>query len=375
VSQKKPETTLQYSTWRKDRHGIYQPYARYKSKELKMKEYTFDEVARCRQVLKDLEVITNNKRQHGAATDKNLTPFQDFYNEWIKYKRKIVAKKTLDTYKVIAETHILPKLKEKLLPDITRKDIEDLIDQVYASGKKRTAQLCHNILSNFFTFCLNENFLDKSPFTKITYPKHLAEEKKVLSPTQAKQFIKLTRKTKHGLMFELALITGMRPEEYFALQWDHIDFTHNLISVRKALDLKNKEITFHELKSKNSRRQIPLSGVIIKKLKAHQKKQKQIKYEYKFNLVFCAENGKPLNIGNINKRHFEPIVDKIDKDKNLSLYSLRHTCATLLMLAGENPKVVAERLGNSVSVTLKTYSHVSPNMQKTASEKLEAMFK
>lgn len=58
-----------------------------------------------------------------------------------------------------------------------------------------------------------------------------------------------------------------------------------------------------------------------------------------------------------------------------SIHSLRHTCATLLMLAGENPKVVAERLGNSIEVTLKTYSHVSPNMQKSASDKLEAMLK
>jgi integrase len=56
------------------------------------------------------------------------------------------------------------------------------------------------------------------------------------------------------------------------------------------------------------------------------------------------------------------------------LYDLRHTNATLLLLAEENPKVVAERLGHStVVLTLDTYSHVLPTMQKTATEKLEKM--
>ena len=49
------------------------------------------------------------------------------------------------------------------------------------------------------------------------------------------------------------------------------------------------------------------------------------------------------------------------------LYDLRHTCATLLLIAEENPKVVSERLGHSTIVlTLDTYSHVLPTMQQKA---------
>ena len=56
----------------------------------------------------------------------------------------------------------------------------------------------------------------------------------------------------------------------------------------------------------------------------------------------------------------------------LNLYSLRHSCATLLLSAGVNPKIVSERLGHaSIVLTLDTYSHVLPDMQQTAAEKLE----
>ncbi len=55
----------------------------------------------------------------------------------------------------------------------------------------------------------------------------------------------------------------------------------------------------------------------------------------------------------------------------LRLYDLRHTCATLMLVAGVNPKVVSERLGHaSVVITLDTYSHVLPTMQQDATEKL-----
>lgn len=44
---------------------------------------------------------------------------------------------------------------------------------------------------------------------------------------------------------------------------------------------------------------------------------------------------------------------------------MRHTHATLLLLQGVNPKIVSERLGHAdVRITLDTYSHLLPSMQK-----------
>ncbi|MBL8794112.1 MAG: tyrosine-type recombinase/integrase, partial [Planctomycetia bacterium] len=57
-------------------------------------------------------------------------------------------------------------------------------------------------------------------------------------------------------------------------------------------------------------------------------------------------------------------------------YDLRHSSATLLLLAGENAKVVAERLGHSTTrLTQDTYQHVLPGMQEQAAAKLDAIFR
>lgn len=92
-----------------------------------------------------------------------------------------------------------------------------------------------------------------------------------------------------------------------------------------------------------------------------------------FDLVFASEIGTPLLHQNLSRRHFKPIRDNAKLPK-IRLYDLQHTTATLLLSAGENPKVVSERLGHALIVlTLDTYSHVLPTMQKTATDKIEKL--
>jgi len=91
-------------------------------------------------------------------------------------------------------------------------------------------------------------------------------------------------------------------------------------------------------------------------------------------LVFATPMGQPLDKHNLVHRHFKPILEAAGLPKELRLYDLRHSCATLLLAAGENAKVVSERLGHAgITLTLDTYAHVLPTMQRQAADKLEAI--
>ena len=58
----------------------------------------------------------------------------------------------------------------------------------------------------------------------------------------------------------------------------------------------------------------------------------------------------------------------------MTFHGLRHMTAMLLMKAGKNPKVVQELLGHStIGVTMDTYSHVMPGLQKDAVSALDDM--
>ncbi len=141
----------------------------------------------------------------------------------------------------------------------------------------------------------------------------------------------------------------MRWEEHFGLQWKVVDFKQKVLPVRRALVVrKGGGFIFTEPKTSRSRRSIPISTSLIKALKTDKRKQledrKKIASDYqKFDLVFPSEIGTPLLHGNLLHRHFKPIRDKAGLPK-IRLYDLRHTTTTLLLSAGENPKVISERL-------------------------------
>lgn len=63
-----------------------------------------------------------------------------------------------------------------------------------------------------------------------------------------------------------------------------------------------------------------------------------------------------------------------DAPPDIRLHDLRHTHATVLLSLGTNPKIVSERLGHSsISVTMDTYSHVLPMIQRQAVDQLHAI--
>ena len=72
--------------------------------------------------------------------------------------------------------------------------------------------------------------------------------------------------------------------------------------------------------------------------------------------------------------HLRSVLKNAGFNETLNLYNLCHSCATPLLSVGPNLKIVSERLGHaSIVLTLDTYSHVLPDMQQTAADKLEKM--
>jgi integrase len=68
---------------------------------------------------------------------------------------------------------------------------------------------------------------------------------------------------------------------------------------------------------------------------------------------------------------FHSALERADLEK-IRVHDLRHTVATLLLKAGEHPKVVQEILGHSsIAITLDLYSHVAPGMHDQAISRLD----
>ena len=174
---------------------------------------------------------------------------------------------------------------------------------------------------------------------------------KVLTPKQARSFLRACETNRFGLMFELALISGMRPEEYLAIQWTDLDFQKCTVTIQRVIVWKRwiKGWCFSEPKTPGSKRTIPLPSHLMRKFQQHRKHQLEHRlkmgeeYQDEHNLVLTSEIGTPVSLRNLERRFYKHLL-KTAGLPDIRLYDLRHSCATLLLPAGENPKVVSERL-------------------------------
>jgi integrase len=112
-------------------------------------------------------------------------------------------------------------------------------------------------------------------------------------------------------------------------------------------------------------------------LKEHRKRQLEERMErsalwQEQGLVFPSSVGTPLSGGNLN-RTFKAVLKRAALPQSFRFHDLRHTCATLLLRQGVNPKFVQDLLGHAdISLTLNIYSHVLPDMGDAAAGAMDA---
>lgn len=317
----------------------------------------------------------------GVFIEPSAMSLDDFLNRWLEevaqYKLRA---RTFETYEALLKRHVRNKLGAKKICDLQAFEIQKLYNEMKKDGySAKTIRHVHNVFSSALKQAIKWKMLMHNPCDICELPRLEKKEMKYLSPEETAKFLEVAKEDKFYIILLIAIETGMRPEEYFGLQWKDVDLHKKTLSVRRALVLrKGGGFIFTEPKTKQSRRSIPISQTVVELLKKHRKAQLEerianAKRYQDFDLVFASEIGTPIQHQNFTRRHFKPIRDKADVTK-IRLYDLRHTTATLLLSSGENPKVVSERLGHaSIVLTLDTYSHVLPTMQKDATEKMEKL--
>jgi integrase len=153
-----------------------------------------------------------------------------------------------------------------------------------------------------------------------------------------------------------------------------MDWDRGTVSVVRTLERGNGW-RFAETKRSRNRRIIKLQEwvlEILKELHARTPQPTGSSGAEAAELVLTTPIGRPINGDKLAKR-FKAILRRVALPV-IRLYDLCHTAATLALSAGIPLKVVAEQLGHaSAALTLDIYSHLLPQMQFEAAERVEAL--
>ena len=279
---------------------------------------------------------------------------------------------TVASYRTVADRHILPRIGTvpvgKVVPDVVRQVIDEMNAADLSASKCRHAL---TIMRQAFDLAVREEIIRFNPALGIKAPKAQHYEHTPLRPEQAEAFFDEVREHRLGALFILAIASGLRQGELFGLRWSDVDLDAKTVTVRrKVVEVGGQ---FHEgaPKSKAGRRVVTLPTFAVDALNAHRKRAVAAGLAA-CPLVFPNRNGGVLRRQNVRRT----MINLLTKAgiKPVRFHDQRHTTATLLLAAGEHPKVVQERMGHSrITVTLETYAHVLPGMQERAAERLDSI--
>jgi integrase len=160
-----------------------------------------------------------------------------------------------------------------------------------------------------------------------------------------------------------AAATGLRPEEWAALERRHVDRGRRVVRVEQVL---GDDGTIRPRgKTANSVREVPLTG---RALAAYEQ------LPLRFNgLLFTAPQGGPLNLDNFRRREWAPAIHTSGIARPARIYDLRSTFASNALAAGVTVFELARVMGTSVRMIEKHYGTLIDGAQAGITSRLDAL--
>ena len=302
--------------------------------------------------------------------------------EWLRLWYELYAKPnirptTADSYHRGIESHVIPRIGEIKLNQLTSRDIQRMYKDLQENGRLRkskkqqnglsnaTVRGIHMMLHNALDRAVKERLILRNPTEDCIIPKIQKQEMKILHPEDMKAYLEAADKRGVLPMFYLELVTGIRKGELTALLWSDLDEERRTISVSKqAVGDRHRNVEISRPKTENSVRKISIPQSAVKLLRQEHEKHPDNPWMFP-----SPRTGEMYHPDSIVKLH-EKILCDIGLE-HIRFHDLRHTFATIALQNGVDAKTVSSMLGHyDAGFTLRTYTHATRQMQEQAAEKI-----
>ncbi len=306
--------------------------------------------------------------------------FAEWVMAWVEAQKNTLSPQTYKSYSYLLQKHIgRAAIGQLLLMDLSPTTFRNyyviLVDEGLSA---RTIRYLHTITKKALNQAVEDGALKVNPLQNVSPPKGQRKAAEALTEEQIKLLLSSIDNEPFRRIVEFALATGLRRGEIIGLSWRNVSIDTGTVTVNQSVIRKDgRDVISTNLKTKSSRRTITIDKKTIIMLQQQHAYCDRLRLKAgrsfdkdHLNLVFPDENGQIIHQNTLSKmaRH---AFDKIDLP-HFRFHSLRHTHATILVKAGIHFKIIQHRLGHSsFNVTMDTYSHITPEMDKQAIQVLE----
>src|SRR5262245_25572164 len=319
--------------------------------------------------------------QSGASIDPNKITVVEFLDRFDRdWAALHVSARSRDRYR-FALDHVRRHLGNRMLQKVHPADIAALYASLTREGlAPRTIRMVHTALHRALGQAKNWGVLRDNPADIAKPPKAPSKETPMLQPSKAVGLLERLRGQPLYLIASLALGTGMRRNELLGLRWGDVDVDAGRLTIEQALEeTATHGIRIKAPKTRHGRRTISLPAHLVTELRQHWRQQQEQRLGLGLGKapdsapVFATADGRHLSPNAITKAW--PVAMAEIGMPGVTLHSLRHTHASMLIASGVDILTISRRLGHSSpTITLNVYGHLIHGGDDRAAQIMDRAF-
>lgn len=333
-------------------------------------------------------MFENKVKNEPQTLNNNITMaeyIEIFKNEVSPIKH---SKSTQSTNKIEYE-RILPHLGHIKLKDLKAEDFRNFYAEMRKMKSKRSGEPLaeasieglHSVVCSILSSAMEQGYLTHNPAWRTYKPQGQKKEKVIADEETVQKILSALEQEsiKYEVYFKIIIATGIRRGECCGIQWNDINFKEKSIHIqRNVVKVGGEKVFAKEPKTKSGNRYVYFSDTLASLLQEYKRfclEHIRVYENAEFTDVtylFKQENSDLPMIPDSFSSRFKKILKANNLPIDLSVHSLRHTTASLLIANGTDVATVSSLLGHAqVSTTLDIYTHAFDKNRKKAAEELQ----
>jgi integrase len=315
------------------------------------------------------ERLTKNPVKKAEVVKQRKHGFKEYSKDWLNNNSGRWHVNTYARYEEVLRLHILPDpdIRNKTLKELNRQDIKKFLLRLFKKRSSSSVEMAYSAIHGTYEDAIDDSIVHANPakglLRKVLPPKNRRKVKEAdsFSMEERDLFIESAEerlKLPEALILKVLVHAGFRLGEALAMRYQHLDFNKMTYQVCETY----KRYRFSKTKT-GKKRLVDLPEFLVSELKNYilYLRKENLKNGIKYEVDLLFRDPKEGGGWPFSQRKVQGFMKKACRGAGLRFrnpHDLRHTYATILLMAHQSPAYVQKQLGHSsISITVDTYGH------------------